>query len=61
MKYSVAYNNEYLTSLVPRPSTPQSGKLIAFEIVFLESKEYLLIAMLLFQINIPCGFKNDNI
>lgn len=40
MEYLVAYNNEYFTSLVPRPNTPQFGKLIAFEMEFLENKEY---------------------
>lgn len=46
--------------LVPRPSAPQPGKLITFEMEFVENNENLLVFMLLFEISIPNGNTNLN-
>lgn len=50
----------YNSFQIPRLSVPQLGKLIAFELAFLQNNEILLTAILLFQIIIHSGIKNKN-
>lgn len=53
--YEQIWNSQYLYLLISRSSAPQLGNLIALEMVFLQNYDNLLVAMLLFQIDITCG------
>lgn len=44
-----------------RPYAPQLEKVIEFEMRFLQNDEHFLVAMILYEIIMPCWIKNQNI